>query len=455
MTPRHLAPFALLLAACTSEITGPPSPPVDGCATGACPASAYARSLGDGWSELLDLSVGPGGEALVAGWFAGDLTLGGQTFEAPFPQRAFVASLDPAGGVDWAIATGGYPSSLRAARLPDGGAVLAGSLYEPLELGGTTLASDGPSDLFVAVLSPGGALSAVARIPGDAWVGGVAVAPDGSFFVAGGYQGTFDAVGDADPSPGDLGDAYVLHLTASLDLDWGARAGGAGTDGALGVQALPDGGAAILGRFEGHLSAGDASLDAEGFDAFVARLDPSGAFTWARRPADDADLASPAASLAARADGSLAVVSTESPLGVEGPYALRLRVLSAAGETTEVQSLGEGPWIGQVAASAAGGGLQLAGSYSGPLTLGGAALPEAGDQNGFVAVFGPSGLSWAQAVDGAPLDDFSSATQLAYLVGASAGGRVVIGGQYLGGATVGEAELPSAEDNPRAFVAGF
>jgi uncharacterized delta-60 repeat protein len=100
--------------------------------------------------------------------------------------------------------------------------------------------------------------------------GGVAVAPDGSAYVAGGFQGPSGGSGFAN-------DALLLKVAAEGSLVWDRTWGGKSGDFAEAVTVAPDGNIIFVGGTDSYGQGG-------GNDAFFLRLVPSGkvadAFTW-------------------------------------------------------------------------------------------------------------------------------------------------------------------------------
>ncbi|KOO21965.1 pkd domain-containing protein [Chrysochromulina tobinii] len=80
-------------------------------------------------------------------------------------------------------------------------------------------------------------------------------------------------------------DAFVMHVTASGDIDWAVQAGGTGINDearSSGIAHDGAGGAFVTGVFSGTASFGDTSLTSRGsFDAFVLHVTASGLIDWA------------------------------------------------------------------------------------------------------------------------------------------------------------------------------
>ncbi len=109
----------------------------------------------------------------------------------------------------------------------------------------------------------------------------MSVLPDGSAIVAGQFFGTATFGATTLTSAG--GDAFVAKLSPSGAWIWATAGGGAGNDAALGVAALPDGSAVVVGYFQASAASfGGTTLTIAGDEeAFVAQVDPQGAWVSA------------------------------------------------------------------------------------------------------------------------------------------------------------------------------
>ena len=160
-----------------------------------------------------------------------------------------------------------------------------------------SLLAAGGEDIFVAKLdSLGNVLWArgMGGAGGDDAASGVAVAPDGSVYTTGSFQGT----ADFDPGSGvhnlaAIGpkDVFVSKLDAAGNFVWADRMGGTGWSQGMSIGTAialgPDGSVYTTGSFQGtaDFGLGDAAgiLTCAGdTDVFVSKLDAAGNFVWAR-----------------------------------------------------------------------------------------------------------------------------------------------------------------------------
>ena len=114
---------------------------------------------------------------------------------------------------------------------------------------------------------------------------------DGNVYPAGAFDGTADfdpGAGTFNLTSAGLADAVVVKLDGAGNFVWAKQLGGTSTDSVNGVGIDAMGNAYAVGAFQGTADfdpgAGTYDLTAAGAeDAFVAKLDGTGNFVWARR----------------------------------------------------------------------------------------------------------------------------------------------------------------------------
>jgi hypothetical protein len=198
------------------------------------------------------------------------------------------------------------------AGLADGSSLVSGMFYDTATFGAgetneTTLSSAGGSDMFVAKYNRDGTLAWAKRAGGtdSEWATGIDVVSDGSAFVSGpfgmygtpvGYAATFGPGETNETTLTSAGedDVFVARYNPDGTLAWATRVGGASTDAASDIAALPDGTAVVTGWFSGMLDGGTATFGAGetnettlsavgGYHLFVAKYNANGTLAWAKR----------------------------------------------------------------------------------------------------------------------------------------------------------------------------
>jgi hypothetical protein len=220
--------------------------------------SEWRANVADGWLRKLDAD---GGELWTRTWGDGATTFGARS---------------PAGGPEPAA---------QLCVLPDAGVVVAGSF---VALGAMTAfdANDaralvparGGADTFVAAFSADGDRRWVLGWGGP-WndgAAGVSVAPDGSLFIAGWFQGSA-VMPDGKRIQGSGLEAIVVALAADGSYRGARTFGGPGDDTAYDIRVLPDGALALTGSFErsvdfGLQSEADVRTSAGASDAYLTQF---------------------------------------------------------------------------------------------------------------------------------------------------------------------------------------
>jgi hypothetical protein len=261
---------------------------------------------GELWSGGRDIAVDAAGHVHVVGYFTGtaDFDPGPGVFEltggGPQSGDVFVAKLDGAANLIWAVALGGPEIQNPKALTVD----VSGNVYVVGEFAGAmdadpgpgvfNLASAGDLDGFVVKLDSDGALAWAGRIGGTSTdrTQSVAVDDTGRVYVTGEFRST----SDLDPGPGVYNltsagwtDAFVAKLNPSGDLVWAGRMGGGNWDRGYGIDLDDAGNVYTTGYFRttADFDPGPgvyAMTTVGGYwqDPFVSKLTNDGDFVWAR-----------------------------------------------------------------------------------------------------------------------------------------------------------------------------
>ena len=344
---------------------------------------------------------------------------------------------------------GGSSDQAVAAVVADGGgnAVLAGLFAGSIDLGGGVLTSAGGDDAFVAKLDPNGNHLWSLRF-GDAsaqGATGVAVDAVGNVFVTGYFSGAVDFGGGALTSAGGQ-DVFVVRLDANGNHVWSRRFGNSSNQAGAGVAVDPSGNVLLVGTFSGSIDFGGGSLTSAGStDVFVAQLDAAGVHSWSRIFGD----ASAQTGVAVAVDGDGNVFATGAFSGTvdfggggltsAGSTDAFLVKLSAAGVHAWSKRFGDASGqTGIALAVDASGSPVCAGSFAGSVSFGGGTFTSAGSTDGFVAKLDSSGNHlWSHALGG-------TGTDAANGVAVHGAGDVVVTGGFQASADFGGGTLTSA-----------
>lgn len=345
--------------------------------------------------ELLALATTGAGDLAIAGRFRGTLDLGGGALAATGTTSSlFVASLRPDGGHRWSRA---FPveTILRALAIsPAGDVAIAGTHFDPLDLGGGVLPTGGQ---FLGVLdaAAGAHVTSRALALEDQSVNldvGLAFAGD-DLLAAGSFTNTIDLGGGPLASAGAL-DLYVARFGRDGASRATRRLGGPANDGFRGfdgdrvaIAAVPDGLVLATGT-QPDLEAPD--------DVRVLRLDHALATTWdVTFPLADVQAVG---ALAIATDGTIAIAGlsagatdpgTPAACGAEDASHAFATTLDPGGRVRWTHCFPAGFAAVLSAAFRDPTELVLAGTFMGTLELGTAQLASE-DLSGFVAGVRPT-----------------------------------------------------------------
>jgi len=296
----------------------------------------------------------------------------------------------------WAVSAGGTASDYGESIAVDsqGNTYVTGMFRETATFGSTSLTSSGDSDIFVAKLSPAGNWLWAVKAGGTSNDRSYAVAIDGSgnTYVAGSFGGTATFGTTALTSSGEY-DVFVAKLDASGNWLWARRAGGASWDRAYGLVTDGYGNCYLTGYIYGTATFGTITLTSSGSsDTFIAKLGASGNWLWA---------------------------------------------VLGGGSSND---WGEGISIDS------NGNLYVAGLFRATVTFGSTTLTSGGEYDVFVAKAGPSGnWLWAKKAGG-------TGSNGGYSISTDSAGNSFITGYFRSTATFGSTTLTSSGDTD-IFVA--
>ena len=330
---------------------------------------------GSGTRDLASAAFDPGGGVVLAGKFTGTLDLGGQRLVTREGDRVggFVARLDREARPLWIKQLTAGPSTnldvYGAAVDAEGGVVVSGYVDgKELSLDGAAL---GVADKFALRLDPSGHVAWGARL----------------------RYGAADTLPPVIDPSGDSLFAFVSESLTRINLVkldrggnqlWRQRLGGGATQELTGL-AVDSAGSLLL--------SGSGGLDdspGEGELGFIAKLDPEGRVVTVRRGRELAY-----SGVAVDEHDNVIVTGSAPPSASFGGALVRgagprfvARLDPALRPLTVVRLDGD---LGDALAVSAipGGALLLAGSFKGPIELGGRRIPAGAGENAFVTALTP------------------------------------------------------------------
>jgi hypothetical protein len=231
-----------------------------------------------------------GSHILLGGSFVSEMNFGGgNLISTNNNDDAAVAWLDLSGNYVWAHRYGDAAKpqfAFAVAADPAGNALVAGIFASTIDFGGGLMTSNGSSDAFVAKLDPAGNQIWAHHYGDGTSQTSKTIASDGAgnVYVAGGYQGTMNFGGGNLPPSNGLGNMFLAKLDASGNYLWAKGMGDfANPQLAYGVASDAAGNVVVVGSGQGSIDFGGGPLTTAGdMDVLLAAYTPSGALRWAR-----------------------------------------------------------------------------------------------------------------------------------------------------------------------------
>jgi hypothetical protein len=259
------------------------------------------RFGGRGLNSADGLAVDRDGNVIFCGGFDTTIDLGGGALPGRGDYPFYIAKLDASGRHLWSKSFGS--AFCRGLTVDSRGRVtFTGDMHQGIDFGGGALpfvgeSSDG-SDIFVAAFEPDGthawsrSFGSTGRLKGSPQgrydsARAVATTRSDEVLVTGEFTHTIDFGGGPLTAPSH--DIFVLKLTREGGHVFSRAAGADDSNWGYAIAAHPDGKVSVAGLFSRTVAFGGTTLTAKresagylGSDAFMAGLDESGEWQWAR-----------------------------------------------------------------------------------------------------------------------------------------------------------------------------
>ncbi len=368
---------------------------------------------GTGHDYGYGIAVDASGNSYVTGCFAGTATFGSTTLTSSGDLDIFVAKLDNNGNWLWAKNTGGSYNDYGYGIAVDasGNSYVTGYFQGSATFGSTTLTSSGFNDIFVAKLDSNGNWLWAKKAGGTSNDEGYGIAVDacGNSYVTG-YFCNSATFGSTTLICNGYYDIFIAKLDSSGNWLWAKNAGGLGGDWGNGIAVDASGNSYVTGCFDSTTATfGSTDLTNNGgYDIFIAKLDSSGNWLWAKNAGGTSDVfgrcivvdASGNSYVTGFFHGSATFGSTD--LTNNGYYDIFISKLDSSGNWFWAKNAGgtsndEGFGI----AVDASGNSYVTGCFSGSATFGSTTLTSSGDRDIFIAKLDSSGnWLWAKNAGG-------------------------------------------------------
>lgn len=229
------------------------------------------------------------GNVIITGAFGDSVDFGGGLLTATGSADIFVASYDPQGSLRWAQRFGGASGASSGTALAvdaAGNVFVTGYVGDAVNFGAGVLAHSGGLDIFAASFTAAGALRWAKSYGGTARDQGAGLGTDssGNVYLTGLFNETVDFGAGAVPSAGS-NDIFLIGFDSDGGRRWSKSFGAGAADLAGALVAGPNGDIVITGYFGGDVDFGSgAALSASGgADGFVAGYSSAGLHRWSRR----------------------------------------------------------------------------------------------------------------------------------------------------------------------------
>ena len=228
------------------------------------------------------------GSLVISGNYQQQLEIGNQL---PIAREndLFLASLTPQGQVDWNLAGGSADddAAIALATDADGNINWTGSFWDTLQFDFFLLPSPvSGRSLFVMQIDDQGGIDwgTVIHGTGDKEVTDIEVSGDGDIYVSGHFTGSL-SVGDTLLNAIAERDLFLAKYDLDGHFIWATQLGETGTNQAVSLAPMPDGGVALGGYFEGSIvwPGGEMAVTTPDNDACLFRFYPDGSVAWGFR----------------------------------------------------------------------------------------------------------------------------------------------------------------------------
>jgi hypothetical protein len=349
-----------------------------------------------------------------------------------------------------------------------GDVAVVGRFKDPVDFGDGPVATVGDKyDAFVALFDTDGDLRWMHTIGNgvhDQHAEAVAVADDGSVVVVGRFKQTVD-FGDGEvASAGERYDVFIVHYDELGALTWKSTFGNGAQDQHVTDVAIDEqGNVVVVGRFRDTVDFGDGPVSsiAGKHDAYVARYDSGGGFSWVNVIGNGAhDQYAEAVAVDSRGNVAVAGRSKETvdfggggSDGIGAKYDAFVVKYLAGGSYEWLNRFGNGAEDQHAEALAmdASGNVATAGRFKDPIDFGrGDVAPRGESYDGYVVAHDAAGaFRWVRRFGDGLVDQFPQGLAI------HDSGDVIATGRFSGEVDFGGGPTASPAGRYAAFIATY
>ena len=260
------------------------------------PGFYWVKCLGGNNSSFgKSIVVDPSGNVFTTGYFKGNIDLdpglGAFMINSLGEDDGYISKLDRNGDFVWGKQIGGTDWDQAVAITLDAlnNVYVTGHFGGTANFGSTSLTATGPRDIFVCKLDDQGNFLWAKGMSGDDMNAPYAIATDSqnNVVITGGFKGTVDF----DPGAGTFSltsfggeDIFVAKLDPSGNFMWAKQMGGTGSEWAAGITVDGSDNILLTGNFKETSDFSGVSLSTdESMDVFVCKLANDGTQLWVKQ----------------------------------------------------------------------------------------------------------------------------------------------------------------------------
>jgi len=239
----------------------------------------WARSVGGSASDFGSASIDGAGNTYLSGAFENTMTVGSTTLTSNGGRDLFIAKYDPAGTLLWASSAGSPTNDFSGASSADavGNVYLAGGFSGTITIGSNSLSTSATRDAFVAKLDPAGNVTWALTLGATGEADAIQLTTDGSaVYVVGAFTDTLATGPNNLVSNGDY-DSFIAKIDSSGSVAWAASIGNAALELNRAIDVDSTGNVYTATTFINTIDLGSTTLDAgTATNGYLVKYDANG-----------------------------------------------------------------------------------------------------------------------------------------------------------------------------------
>lgn len=197
----------------------------------------------------------------------------------------FISKFDSDGNIIWnREAIGGFMNYSQGVSVDsNGNSYITGTFSDEISFGAHTLEAAGDRDIFITKIDSNGNFIWAQQVATDDGIGfDIDVDDSGNSYITGVFFG-FGGFGNHNLYSNGS-DVFIAKLDSSGNFIWAKQAGGTLDDVAYAITLDREGNIYTTGAFKGYAIFGSTNLTSNGNkDIFISKLDPNGNFIWTKQ----------------------------------------------------------------------------------------------------------------------------------------------------------------------------